>query len=218
MIQKILCPTDLTLNSKAGVAYALTLAKENRAQLIVFHTTSFPRLSQYPYCELEAFREWEQMVSRFKVDRLLAEAERKTTSFVYTNFGVETNDSACKFRVALGRVAEEIVTAALQEEVDVIVLARRKVRTLARLFTRSVSATVSRNAPLSSSFDRPGPVREVFTGMPAASIERPLTAFVNWSSTNFALSSLNESITENCPPSFCFWPIKRSPNPACVCL
>ena len=145
MIQKILCPTDLTLNSLAGVAYGLTLAKENRAQLIVFHATSFP--CQYPYCELESFREWEQLVSRFKMDRLLAEAEREVKNFVYTNFGVETNDSACKVRVALGRAAEEIVTAALREEVDVIVLARRKVRTLTRLFTRSISATVSKNAP-----------------------------------------------------------------------
>ena len=36
MIQKILCPTDLTLNSLAGIVYGLTLARENRAQLIVF--------------------------------------------------------------------------------------------------------------------------------------------------------------------------------------
>ena len=145
MIQKILCPTDLTLNSLAGVAYGLTLARENRAQLIVFHATAFP--CQYPYYELESFREWEQLVSRFKMDRLLAEAERKVKHFVYTNFGVETNDSAYKVGVALGRAAEEIVTAALREEVDVIVLARRKVRTLTRLFTRSISATVSKNAP-----------------------------------------------------------------------
>ena len=55
MIQKILCPSDLTLNSLAGVAYGLTLAKENRAQLIVFHATSFP--CQYPYYELESLRE-----------------------------------------------------------------------------------------------------------------------------------------------------------------
>ena len=101
MIQKILCPTDLTLNSLAGVAYGLTLAKENRAQLIVFHATSFP--CQYPYYELESFREWEQLVSSFKMDRLLAEAESKVKNSIYTNFGVETNDSACKVGVALGR-------------------------------------------------------------------------------------------------------------------
>jgi len=147
MIQKILCPTDLTLNSMAGVAYGLTLAKENRAQLIVFHTTSFPRLSQFLYCELEPFREWEQMVSRFKVDRLLAEAECKVKDFLSTKFRVASDGSAWQVRVALGKVTEEIVTAALQEEADIIVLARRKTRPLSRFFTRSISAAVSRNAP-----------------------------------------------------------------------
>ena len=146
MIERILCPTDLTVNSAAGVAYGLSLAKENRAQLIVFHTTSFPCLSQYPPCEMEPFREWEKLVARFKMDRLLTEAERKVKHFVQANFGVETSGSRCKIRVALGKVADEIVTAAVQEEVDVIVLARRKVRTISRLLARSISATVSKNA------------------------------------------------------------------------
>ena len=42
MSQRILCPTDLTVNSKDGVAYGLSLAKKNRAQLIIFHATLFP--------------------------------------------------------------------------------------------------------------------------------------------------------------------------------
>ena len=147
MIEKILCPTDLTVNSKESIAYGLSLAKENRAQLIVFHSTSFPLLTQYPSYELETFHQWDQLVSRFKVDQLLSEAECKVKNFVHTNFRVESNGIAWKVRAALGRVAEEIVVAALKEEVDVIVLARRKVRTLSRLFTRSISAKVSRNAP-----------------------------------------------------------------------
>jgi nucleotide-binding universal stress UspA family protein len=86
-------------------------------------------------------------VSKFKVDRLLAEAECKVKNFVHTHFGIESNGIAWKVRAGLGKVAEEIVVAALKEEVDVIVLARRKVRTFARLFTRSISAKVGRNAP-----------------------------------------------------------------------
>ena len=147
MIQKILCPTDLTVNSMESIVYGLSLAKENRAQLIVFHSTSFPRLAQYPCYELETFQQWDQLVSRFKMDRLLAEAECKVKNFVHTNFRVESNGIAWKVRAALGKVAEEIVVAALKEEVDVIVLARRKVRTLTRRFARSISARVSRNAP-----------------------------------------------------------------------
>ena len=69
MIQKILCPTDLTVNSMESIVYGLSLAKENRAQLIVFHSTSFPLLTQYPSYELETFHQWDQLVSRFKVDQ-----------------------------------------------------------------------------------------------------------------------------------------------------
>jgi nucleotide-binding universal stress UspA family protein len=44
-------------------------------------------------------------------------------------------------------VAEEIVVAALQEEVDLIVLTRSEKGTLARLFTGSISEAVSKSAP-----------------------------------------------------------------------
>ena len=46
-----------------------------------------------------------------------------------------------------GGAAEEIVVAATQEDVDLIVLCRRKKSALTRFFTRSIAETVSRNAP-----------------------------------------------------------------------
>jgi hypothetical protein len=67
--------------------------------------------------------------------------------FVHTHFRVESNTIAWRVRTALGKVAEEIVVAALKEEADVIVLARRKAKALSRFLTRSISAKVSRNAP-----------------------------------------------------------------------
>jgi len=146
MIQRILCPTDLTENSRDSVAYALRLAKENGAQLIVFHATSFPSLSQYP-CELEPYYQWEQLVSKFKMDQVLAHAERKVKNFVGARFGAETNGVAWKPRVALGRVSEEIVVAAFQEEVDLIVMARGKRGPLARIFRLSILEAVGRSAP-----------------------------------------------------------------------
>jgi hypothetical protein len=48
MIQRILCPTNLTEASKTGIAYALSVAKENGSQLVIFHATSFPSFNQYP--------------------------------------------------------------------------------------------------------------------------------------------------------------------------
>lgn len=149
MIQRILCPTDLTVNSKSAVAYGFSLAKQNRAELVIFHATQFPRLSQFPCYELEnyPYHRWAELVSRFKVDRLLGEAKHKVKHYLDTNFGVGSNGNPWKIRVALGRVADGIVLAALQEEVDLIVLSRRKVGTLSRLLTRSISATVGRDAP-----------------------------------------------------------------------
>ena len=147
MTQRILCPTDLTANSKDGVAYGLSLAKKKDAQLVIFHAASFPTLGQYPCYEPEPFYQWEQLASKFKVDHLLAEAECKVRNFVCEKLGGESNGVVWKPRVALGRVSEEIVAAAIREEVDLIVLSRRKERSLARLFTRSISETVSRDAP-----------------------------------------------------------------------
>jgi nucleotide-binding universal stress UspA family protein len=146
MVQRILCPTDLTANSEGGVAYALALARRNGAQLIVFHAASFPSLIQYP-CELEPYSHWEQWLSKFKMDQLLTEAEAEVSHFMSARFGAEINDVAWKPRAALGRVAEEIVAAAVQEETDLIVMARRRRGILARVLSRSTSEAVSRKAP-----------------------------------------------------------------------
>jgi Universal stress protein family len=90
MMQKILCPTDLSENSLDSVAYALQLAKENGAQLIVFHATSFPSFIYYP-CELEPFYQWQELVSKSKVERILADAENKVKNFVCARFGGESD-------------------------------------------------------------------------------------------------------------------------------
>lgn len=145
MSQRILCPTDLTVNSKDGIAYGLSLAKKNRAQLIIFHATLFPRLSQYACCEVEPY--WSQLLSKFKTDQLLTEAEYRVRQFVCATFGAESSGVVWKPRAGQGRAAEEIVVAAIQEDVDLIVLSRRKKSALTRFFTRRIAETVSRNAP-----------------------------------------------------------------------
>ena len=86
-------------------------------------------------------------MSKFKMDRLVAEAERRVRGFVCEKFRVESDAVAWKPKIALGRVADEIVTAALQEEVDLIVLNRRQRALLPRFLTRGILESVSRNAP-----------------------------------------------------------------------
>jgi nucleotide-binding universal stress UspA family protein len=122
------------------------LAQRNRAQLIVFHAASFPSVWQIP-CELDAYYQWEQIASKFKMDRLIADRERKVKSFVCERLKVESNGVTWKPRVTLGRAADEIVTAALQEEVDLIVMDRRQRSPLAQVFTHGILEKVSRSAP-----------------------------------------------------------------------
>jgi hypothetical protein len=98
MSQRILCPTDLTVNSKDGIAYGLSLAKKNRAQLIIFHATLFPRLSQYACCEVEPYYPWSQLLSKFKTDQLLTEAEYRVRQFVCATFGAESSGVVWKPR------------------------------------------------------------------------------------------------------------------------
>ena len=90
MIRRILCPTDLTENSRDSVAYALRLAKENDAGLVIFHATVFPNCHRY-FCELELYSQaqWEEWVSRFKMQQILADAERKVKSFMDAEFKAE---------------------------------------------------------------------------------------------------------------------------------
>ena len=148
MIRRILCPTDLTENSRNSVAYAFRLAKENDAGLVVFHATVFPDCNRY-LCELELYSQsqWEECVSRFKMDQIVADAERKVKSFVGAKFKAEAGAVDWKPRVGLGKVSEEIIVAAFQEEVDLIVMARCKRAMLARLLRSSITETVSTGAP-----------------------------------------------------------------------
>jgi nucleotide-binding universal stress UspA family protein len=144
---RILCPTDLSSHSKDSVAYALRIAKENEAQLTIFHVTSFPEFSQYPADELTAHYQWDRLISKFKMDQILGVAERQLRNFVGARLAVESKGVEWKARVALGRVAEEIVTAAIQENADLIVMARCKRGMLARILRSSIPEAVGKSAP-----------------------------------------------------------------------
>lgn len=144
MIRRILCPTELTAASHDSLAYSFRLAKANDAQLIVFHATQLPTLSQYP-CDMDDYFQWQQFLARFRVDHLLENAQRRLTSFVSARAASIAID--WKTKVALGDTAEEIVRAALQEEADVVVMHRCKTGRLAQMFRTSVSEAVGRSAP-----------------------------------------------------------------------
>jgi nucleotide-binding universal stress UspA family protein len=146
MIQKILFPTDLPVNPRTLVSYAFSLAHRNSAQLVVLHVRSFPSIWDYR-CELDVHSDWAKVASKFSIDRVLAEGEGRLKNFVRQRLRAEADGVVWKARVTLGRVADEIITTALQEEVDLIVMERRRRSLLPRSFTRSIWERVSREAP-----------------------------------------------------------------------
>jgi nucleotide-binding universal stress UspA family protein len=145
-IRKILCATDLSENSKVGVAYAVSLARESRAELVFFYVAPNP-FYQLPYGrELDLILARDG-IPRFTIGEWLEHARLELKRFIHSNFGSETGNVTCTLRVGLGRITDEIVATACQEEADLVVMAKRKRGFARRLFSRSISEAVSRRAP-----------------------------------------------------------------------
>lgn len=141
-IQKILCPTDLSLNSANGIAYSYSLAHEYGAELVVFHVTRFPPLPLAAYWELDALPLDRPIYAPPTVDQILRRANARLETFVNTLV-----KSRCQTCVALGNPAEEIILVALHEGADLIVMAKRHMGLIRRLISPSTSEQVSRKAP-----------------------------------------------------------------------
>ena len=141
-INKILCPTDLSVNSSSGVAYARDLSQEHRATLIVLHVTSFPPAPIAASCELDALPFQRRIFVPPTIDQLLSRAGARLDVFLRS---MAIDD--CQTRVAFGSPAIEIVVSALHERADLIVMAKRHLGMIRRLMSRSISEEVSRKAP-----------------------------------------------------------------------
>jgi nucleotide-binding universal stress UspA family protein len=126
-----------------GLRCAFSLAAENGAALLVLHVAS-------------EFQAWETAdeagfssakVYTWEVDRIIREATLDLNGFLEKNRDELAWVRTVKKRVVLGEVVEKIVEVALQEEVDLIVMAKRRRSTLSRLISRSISEAISREAP-----------------------------------------------------------------------
>jgi universal stress protein A len=145
MVRRILAPTDLSYNSKTGVGYAVSLARENRAQLNLLYITSIPFHQFERICEAANFASGP--VPQLTIDYYLRGAQTDLSHFLYGNFAAAIKGINCRLNVSFGSVSTEIVRLANQEETDLIVMAKRKRRSPFSFFARSVSEEVSRHAP-----------------------------------------------------------------------
>jgi len=154
MIRKILCPTDFSSHSKAGIAYAISLAQENSAELLFLHVDSLTAYQVYQLSSLTAYQGYQltpfhqgklkrSHVPEFSIAKLLADKTFQLDQFVRDNFGSQMMQLRWHAEISLGKVASEIVRVAAQKDVDLIVVAKEK-RGIMSLFSRSISKSISR--------------------------------------------------------------------------
>jgi nucleotide-binding universal stress UspA family protein len=141
--RKIMSPTDLSENSRTGLRFALSLAARDRVEPLVLHVArDFPLWSipdEPGVMDADCLR-WE-------VDRLASEASLDLSRFLEEHKKDFPRECLIRKKVVLGGVAEKIVRVACQEEVDLIVMSPRPHGPLRRLFSRSITDRVAREAP-----------------------------------------------------------------------
>ena len=132
MFKKIMVATGGSPWSKKAVEYAVSLAKELGAQLYILHVVTSPSLISELLASVPFDRELE-----IKGRELLGEAEA-----LAKEKGVE-----CKTILKKGSVAENIVMAAAEEGVDLLILGSRGDKGLMRGGLGTIASKVAASAP-----------------------------------------------------------------------
>lgn len=153
-IKKILVPTDLREQSLAGIKYAISLARDHDAEVLVLHVIDekmVARASTPPLEEEMLFPgKWAatgEATHRF-IDIELKERMLDLYSFLCGHLEIQDLRSVKITRlVRLGDIAEEIVSVAAEEQCDLIVMASQGKGWLARMIAGSMSEVVARQAP-----------------------------------------------------------------------
>ena len=136
LIRRILCATDLSASSNPAMKFALALAQEHKATLILVHVVEALAPSGDPdylvMPETEALRQRIESLARNRLSR---------TTLLNPRTG-------CKIvrRVVGGRAHREILRLAVEESADMIVMGARPHATLAHAVFGSTSQHVVREA------------------------------------------------------------------------
>ena len=142
-LKKILAPIDFSRNSRVGLSFALSLAAENSAELVVLHVGS-------------EFQAWEipdetgflsDRSYKWEIDRIVREATLDLNNFLEKYREELRRAPQARRRVVLGDVVEKIVDVAREEEADLVVMSPRAHGSVRRFFLGSVTDKVTRRAP-----------------------------------------------------------------------
>jgi nucleotide-binding universal stress UspA family protein len=136
LIRRILCATDLSASSNSAMKFALALAQEHKATLIMVHVVEAlapsgdPEYMTMP--ETEALRQRIESLARNHLSRTMLESPRARCEIVE--------------RVVGGRAHREILRIAVEESADMIVMGARPHAALAQAVFGSTSHHVVREA------------------------------------------------------------------------
>ena len=109
-IKKILAPTDFSDVSKLGVRYALEMARDTSAEVVVYHA-------------IEVGGEWKDNPPKVAAYHdMLEERRRLLGKFVADNFADCINLVEVRYAVEFGTPHKNIVEKAADEAVDMIVM------------------------------------------------------------------------------------------------
>jgi len=129
-VKKILAPTDFSELSRVGLRYALNMARELNAEVIVQHVIS---VGEDWFSEHQEFS---------PVRDLLPEQERLLDKFLRDNFADCINLIEVRQKVEVGLPQANIVDMAAREKVDMIVMSTHGRTGLSHMMLGSVTEKV----------------------------------------------------------------------------
>jgi universal stress protein A len=143
-LKSILVPLDLSQRSKRALRYALSLGTEYSATITALHVANELGSWELYGDELDFMK---PVTRVWPVDRVVAEATLELNNFLEPYSETITRLPAVYKRVALGRIADEIVLAAEDLHADLIVMSPRRLSGLKRILTSSITDQVMRVSP-----------------------------------------------------------------------
>lgn len=134
-VRKILAPTDFSGLSKLGLRYALEIARDKSAEVLVYHVIDFSG-------------DWANKQVEFRPDRDMLENRRKALDrFLTENFAECINLVEVRQVVEFGAPYRNIVEKAASEGVDMIVMSTHGRTGIDNLLLGSVAQKVVARAP-----------------------------------------------------------------------
>jgi nucleotide-binding universal stress UspA family protein len=158
-IKKILCPLDLSPHSRTVAGYAAQMARQLCSEVIVLYVApefrEFARFYASPVpVRKPAGKDDQDLVSgEDHHNSLLDEAKTLLDKLIADNFAhIKTTGLLVR-----GSVAEEIIAAAHQQNVDLIIMGTQGRTGLERIFLGSVAEQVIKIAPVPVMTIKPRP-------------------------------------------------------------